>query len=383
MSKAQSAAVLIVSNGNATIKDHTAYTHHENSAFLREAASLGLRIGYATIGLNAASEQIKNLSDDRLPDEVKLHLFAPLNRLSALGKLLALPVSAVKILYLISRYDLIYCYYPGKLSGLMVRMCRLLKKPYGLYVRGEVPATPVNRRAVAHAKFILATGVCNVTRLVPDYPNCRETAPMCAVFNADLPAVPKTDFGQELHGIFVGRVERAKGVFELLDALAELKRRGAAVRFTFVGAFGEEFAQAVEARRLTDRVVLTGLAKTPQELESYYRDADFFCLPTYTEGFPRVLYEAMAHGLPCINTMVGGIPSRMRAGENCLALKARDAGSIVDAISALAADPELARRLSRASLETFACWKRRFAGSSHAIQLKESVDSTLKEQKCH
>ena len=206
---------------------------------------------------------------------------------------------------------------------------------------------------------------------------------MCAAFSADLPLISKTVFGEVLHGIFVGRVERNKGVFELLEALAELKRRGIPFKFTFLGAYGEDFEAAVKAKELSDRVVLAGLAPSPKALNKFYDEADFFCLPTYTEGFPRVLYEAMAHGLPCLTTLVGGIPSRMRAGENCLALEPRSADSIVKAVTALTEDRELLKRLSAASLDTFIYWRKRFSGSSHARQLRELINAALAEGKRH
>lgn len=71
--------------------------------------------------------------------------------------------------------------------------------------------------------------------------------------------------------------------------------------------------------------------------------------------------------------MVGGIPSRMRDGENCLALKVRDADSIVSAITQLFDHPEQMRRLSAASLQTFRYWKGYFSGQTHAKQLRAAV----------
>ena len=98
-------------------------------------------------------------------------------------------------------------------------------------------------------------------------------------------------------------------------------------------------------------------------------------MPTWTEGFPRVLYEAMSHALPCLTTMVGGIPSRMQDGKNCYALKVREANSIVAAMTRLAESPAEMARLSEASLQTFRHWKATFEGRSHAGQLYAELEN--------
>ena len=381
--KKRSPEVLVSGNGNLTVRDGTLFVHHEIASFLRETLSLGMKTEYATIVLDAGSEQVKNLADEKLPEGVRAQQFGSLAGLSRWLRPFAMLKTALRVMFLVARYDFVYCYYPGSLAKLITFFCRLLRRPYGLNVRGEVPPSGFNRRTLENARFILADGVCNVTRVVPDYDRCREIVPMCSIFQEDIPPVVRKFPGGARRGLFVGRVEKNKGVFELFDALAELKSRGVAVKMTLVGAYGSEMEEAVERLQISDCVAFAGLAKNPDELKKFYCDADFFCLPSYTEGFPRVLYEAMAHGLPCLTTLVGGIPSRMHAGENCLELKPRDVGSIVEAISALSSDPALAERLSQASLDTFACWKRRFAGSSHAIQLKESITAASGGRICH
>jgi len=383
MKKRRPLKVLVSGNGNLTVRDGVLFVHHEVAAFLRETLELGLNTEYATIVLDANSEQVKNLADEKLPEGISARQFRSLAGMSRWIRPFAMLKTALRVMFLVARYDFVYCYYPGSLAKLITLFCRLLRRPYGLNVRGEVPPTGANRRTLKKARFILADGVCNVTRVVPEYDKCREIVPMCSIFQEDIPPVVREPTGGVLRGLFVGRVEKNKGVFELFDALAELKRRGVAVKMTLVGAYGADIEEAVKRPEISDMVTLVGLAKTPDELKNFYRDADFFCLPSYTEGFPRVLYEAMAYGLPCLTTLVGGIPSRMHAGENCLVLKVRDVDSIVEAIAALSADSALAERLSQASLDTFACWKRRFAGSSHAIQLKDSITAALEGRICH
>ena len=71
--------------------------------------------------------------------------------------------------------------------------------------------------------------------------------------------------------------------------------------------------------------------------------------------------------------MVGGIPSRMHDGENCVAIKAKDADSIVTAVMFLYNSPENMVRLSEASLTTFRYWQEFFAGQTHAKQLYDAI----------
>ena len=79
------------------------------------------------------------------------------------------------------------------------------------------------------------------------------------------------------------------------------------------------------------------------DLMRFYRKAHIFIFPSYHEGFPRVLYEAMINSLPIVTTMVGGISGRMVDGENCIGIPAKSAGAIVEAVE------RVTRRFSAAS----------------------------------
>ncbi|MBK9384480.1 MAG: glycosyltransferase [Planctomycetes bacterium] len=106
--------------------------------------------------------------------------------------------------------------------------------------------------------------------------------------------------------LFVGRLVRAKGVHELLEALAALPSE---VSLCYVGK-GEERG-ALEARakelRLEERVHFAGEV-AHAALVPWYRAADRFVLPSYSEGHPNVVCEALACGLPVVASAVGGVP---------------------------------------------------------------------------
>jgi glycosyltransferase involved in cell wall biosynthesis len=73
-----------------------------------------------------------------------------------------------------------------------------------------------------------------------------------------------------------------------------------------------------------------------------------FVLPSFWEGVPVSLMEAMAMEIPCVSTFIAGIPELIQSGEDGLLVPASDAESLADAIEKLLGDPELRLRLGRA-----------------------------------
>jgi glycosyltransferase involved in cell wall biosynthesis len=124
---------------------------------------------------------------------------------------------------------------------------------------------------------------------------------------------------------FVGRVEPAKGVDELFEALAEVKE----LRALLIGDVPEPdtISRALEAADMGERVKLVG--PVPHEQVPRYMSAsDLFILPSKHEGAPRVVLEAMAMGLPVVASAVGGIPEVVDDGVNGLLLKESTGGEI-------------------------------------------------------
>jgi len=83
----------------------------------------------------------------------------------------------------------------------------------------------------------------------------------------------------------------------------------------------------------------------------FYGQADAFVLPSFAEGLPVVLMEAMAMGVPCITTSITGVPELIRDGQEGLLVPASDADGLARAIETLMDDPELCRRVAEAGRE--------------------------------
>jgi phosphatidyl-myo-inositol dimannoside synthase len=159
--------------------------------------------------------------------------------------------------------------------------------------------------------------------------------------------------GPRLRVLTVSRIDPRKGLRMLPEAVAGLVARGLDVSLDLVGPtiglIGDDEREAIrlEAERLqvADRVNLLGPVPLDR-LMSLYRDYDLFVLPTQPgEGIPRVLLEAMANGLPVVTTAVSGIGSLITHEENGWLMAEASAAAVAAAVSRLASDPVLRRRL--------------------------------------
>ena len=153
----------------------------------------------------------------------------------------------------------------------------------------------------------------------------------------------------------VGRLTPAKGQHILIDAVERLTqferltREGRQVRLRLVGGGPDEASLREHAARSTarERIVFEG-AIDQDRIRDFYAAADVFCLPSFAEGLPAVLIEAMAMEIPCVTTLIAGIPELIRDGKNGLLVPASDLDALVTALTRLMDDAELRQRMGKA-----------------------------------
>lgn len=154
----------------------------------------------------------------------------------------------------------------------------------------------------------------------------------------------------EILVLFLGNLCQRKGVWDLVACAGRLPDN---VRIVLVG--GEEDPGITDRVRaelaqqgLEQRVELIGSA-VGEAKSRWLRQADIFVLPSYAEGVPISMLEAVAAGLPAIVTPVGGIPSVLRDGEHALLVTPGDRAALAQAITQLAGDASLRARLGEAA----------------------------------
>jgi glycosyltransferase involved in cell wall biosynthesis len=256
----------------------------------------------------------------------------------------------------ILRSDFVYIFFPGTLGTVAGLLCSLLGTPYGLYIRGgRFRERRLDRRVVRKAAFALTVSPVLQRQIEAFCGTAGVIRPMVTITHEDAferPVLVAPPTVWEL--LFVGRLEVDKGIRELIQAVEALRLRGFPFRLRLVGGgplFHELWAQ-LKDEPLGANVKMVGLVSDKAELMRFYRNAHVFVFPSYHEGFPRVLYEAMINSLPIVTTMVGGISGRMVDGENCIGIPARSADAIVEAIERVTGDIRLLNALGRAGQKT-------------------------------
>lgn len=144
---------------------------------------------------------------------------------------------------------------------------------------------------------------------------------------------------------FVGRFVEAKGLRELASAFAQLAAEQPELRMALIGdgVFRSQLDALLAGQRVAGRVHLPG-SIAPIEVADWVSASDVMTLPSYSEGYPNVLVEALACGVPVVATDVGGTREIVDAG-NGLLVPPRDATALTDALRSA-----LSRTWSRAAL---------------------------------
>lgn len=156
--------------------------------------------------------------------------------------------------------------------------------------------------------------------------------------------------GRALVLLFIGRIARDKGIYELLEAVDRLRNNGSDVVLLLVGPMDYERGGSGTVVRadLEGRagVYYLGYREDP---ERYFAAADILCLPSYREGFGTVVIEAAAMGIPTVGTRVTGLVDAVVDGETGVLVEPRNADALMLGLQRLLEDPTLRVRMGESA----------------------------------
>lgn len=150
----------------------------------------------------------------------------------------------------------------------------------------------------------------------------------------------------------VGRLVKEKGIVELIEAADHITRVRRDVVFLMVGealhsdvGMGQQLRRMIDRQGLTDHFVFTGFRT---DVARFYHAMDICVLPSYREGMPRSIMEAMACGKPVVASDIAGCRDEVVNGQTGWLVPVKDAVALGDALLKLINDPALARRMGQA-----------------------------------
>ena len=178
--------------------------------------------------------------------------------------------------------------------------------------------------------------------------------------------------------IFVGRITEYKGIFELMTAFIKLNLKYPDMHLFIVGEGSGHVVIENMIHFDNSNKNIHILGKLPySEIPKFLSAADIFILPSYSEGLPNVVLEAMACGLPVIATKVGGIPEAVEDGKSGILVDKKDVESLTGAIEYLIKSENTAKEMGingRRIVENKFSWQR---NAEEVIKIYEETISKV------
>lgn len=254
------------------------------------------------------------------------------------NKLLSYLLLYLKSVKYIIKSDFVYFFYPTSYRYLPI-VCRLLGKKYGLYVRGDENVDNKFSKFLYKKAFVVFTVAQYYTDMVNDASkkqNGHTIRPMISYTDKDVVTDRIYSAKEKYNILFLCRIQKEKGINELLEAVKNLTIKGVKnfhLKVVGGGSYLDQVRGIVKEFGIGEWVSIEGAVNDEGKKRSYYSESDIYILPTYyREGFPRTLYEAMIFGTPILTTFVSGIPSLMIDGLNCKRITERSVKSIEEGL---------------------------------------------------
>ena len=221
-------------------------------------------------------------------------------------------------------------------------------------------STPVLKHWFKRLDGRIAVSPAALSHVEPFFPGEYQIIPNgidLGFFGAEVNPIPELMDGK-VNILFVGRLEKRKGLRYLLDAYGRLKWEYPDIRLIVVGPGNpDKYCYRILAERNLQDVVFTG-SVDHSLLPRYYRTADIFCSPAIgKESFGIVLLEAMAAAKPIVASRIAGYSYIASHGHQSLLVPPRDGEALADALALLIQNPDLRAKMGAQGRATVHCYR--------------------------
>ena len=181
--------------------------------------------------------------------------------------------------------------------------------------------------------------------------------------------------------LFLGELGKRKGCYDIPDVAANVVKRIPDIKFILAGAGTKidecKIKEKIQIAGLTDNFCFPGWVRN-QEKEKLLKEADVFFLPSYNEGMPMSILDAMGYALPIISTNVGGISRIVKNGENGYCIEAGNVEEMSRALIEIFTDCDKLKRFGNASYEIA---DKYYSLDAHIKLLKSVYDEVMRKNR--
>lgn len=291
--------------------------------------------------------------DSNLKDEYCLKYVKTSINGNKLIKLLIYILSLIKIIVIVPRVKIVHIHMASRNSyrrkRIIAIICNLFDVPYIIHLHGgrfhifynEETSQEEKKNIKKMIKYASNVIVLSenwkefITSIVPD-------ANVTVVYNAVEISSPKTNYDNS-NILFLGKVCEEKGIYDIIDAVAEISNPKLKV---YIGGNGDidKIKKVVINKNIENQIHFLGWINK-EEKEKLFDKCSMFLLPSYNEGLPMAMLEAMSHGLAVIASNVGGIPSAIIDRENGMMVKPGDVNMLKKVITEISSDVRFKQKL--------------------------------------
>lgn len=177
--------------------------------------------------------------------------------------------------------------------------------------------------------------------------------------------------------LFLGELGKRKGCYDIPDIISEVAKQVSDVKFVLAGAGSAEDEDAIKKllieKKVIDNVVFPGWVRDGKK-DQLLREADIFLLPSYNEGMPMSVLDAMGYGLPIISTIVGGIPKIVHNGRNGYCFQPGESEKMGHAIADILLDEKMSIKMGQRSITII---EEKYSLEAHLAKLESCYDRGL------
>jgi len=145
--------------------------------------------------------------------------------------------------------------------------------------------------------------------------------------------------------LFLARLEREKGIFEMVEAFEKLSKEIRNIELTIAGD-GKDFKEIQQMVKNQNNIHLVGEVEGEKKIQ-LFQESDIYSLPSYSEGLPISVLEAICFGMPVVTTNVGGLKYFFQNGKMGKLIEPKDVGQLKDALKQLLSDKNLMKRVAK------------------------------------